>query len=156
MIRTRTPMVIGWREHVALPLLGVARVLAKIDTGARTSALHATQIVPFMRDGHPWVRFRIPRHGDLPATRCESPLVEESRHITNTSGVPEARHVIETQLVMGRRRWRIEVSLTDRSSMKTPLILGRTAIRRHSVLVDAGRSCLVGPPRPAKPRKVKQ
>lgn len=149
MTRVKTPTLIGWREYVALPQLGLASLFAKIDTGARTSALHATHIAPFDRDGAAWVRFHVPHHGKLHAADCEAPLVEEERHITNTSGVPEARHIIETLLVLGRRRWRIEVSLTDRSSMKSPLILGRTAIRRHGVLVDAGRSFLVEPPRSA-------
>lgn len=130
---------------VALPELGLPKLKAKIDTGARTSALHAVGIEEFTRRGAPWVRFHIPDHDhetiEQPAD-CVAPLVE-LRDIRNTSGVPDERHVIETRLVIGGRRWRIEVSLTDRSDMKFPLILGRTAIRRRRILVNPGRSFLL-------------
>ena len=147
-VSARPPTLIGWREHVALPLLGLHRITAKIDSGARTSALHASRIVLFERDGAQWVRFRVP-HSGLPATPvCEAPLVDQ-REITNTSGVPQERLVIATTLVLGERRWRIEVSLADRAAMTMPLILGRTALRRHRILVDVGRSWLAGDPRSA-------
>jgi hypothetical protein len=138
-------MIIGWREYIALPDLGLARVHAKIDTGARTSSLHAMQIKQFERDGAPWVRFHIPHHSGLRARDCEAPLVDE-RAVKNTSGTPESRLVISTLLVIGRRRWHIDVTLADRGGMTMPIILGRTAIRRHGILVDPGRSNLVGPP----------
>ncbi len=139
------PMLIGWRERVGLPDIGLPLVEAKIDTGARTSALHATRITEFDKDGAAWVRFHIPHAGKLHARNCEAPLVE-FRSIKNTSGVGQDRHVILTSLVIGERRWRIEISLTDRASMKMPLILGRTAFRRRGILVDAGKSYLAGPP----------
>lgn len=138
-------MIIGWRETVALPELGLPSLKAKIDTGARTSALHATGIEDFDRDGAPWVRFHIPDHDHETIEQpndCEAPLIDR-REIRNTSGVPDERHVIETRLVIGGRRWRIEVSLTDRSDMAFPLILGRTAIRRRRILVNPGRSFLL-------------
>ncbi len=141
------PTVIGWREIIALPELGLAEMHAKIDTGARTSALHATRIMPFQRDGQDWVRFRIPRDHGHAARTCELPLVDH-REIKNTSGTPEPRYVVETLIVLGGRRWRIEVSLADRKAMRMPIILGRTAIRRHNILVDAGRSYLVPLPGP--------
>jgi hypothetical protein len=138
------PMIIGWRETVALPDLGIAEAVAKIDTGARTSALHATRIRHFERDGAPWVRFHVPHAGLAEAVDCEAPLVD-SREIKNTSGVPEERLVISTLLVLGGRRWAIDVSLADRAAMSMPIILGRTAIRRRRILVDPGRSFLVAP-----------
>lgn len=141
----KPPMLIGWRERVALPDLGLSLIEAKIDSGARTSALHATRISEFERDGVPWLRFHIPHSGKLHARNCEAPLVD-LRSIKNTSGIGQDRQVISTTLVFGRRRWRIEVSLTDRASMKMPLILGRTAFRRRGILVDAGKSYLAGPP----------
>lgn len=141
----RPPLVIGWRERVALPDLGIALVQAKIDTGARTSAIHATRIRPFDRDGAQWVRFHIPHSSGLKARDVEARLIE-TREIKNTSGVPESRMIIETTLHLGRRRWLIEVSLADRSNMSLPLILGRTAIRRRDILVAAGRSFLAGHP----------
>jgi len=134
-------MVVGWREVVGLPDLGIGRAQAKIDTGARTSALHATRIRPFERDGETWVRFHVPHAGLAAVENCEARLVDR-REIKNTSGIPEERLVIETKLVIGGRRWTIEVSLADRGNMTMPIILGRTAIRRRRILVDAGRSFL--------------
>lgn len=141
------PMLIGWRERIALPELGVDLMQAKIDTGARTSALHATRAIRFQRDGADWVRFHIPHASGLAARDCEAPLVDR-REIKNTSGLGEDRLVIETLLLLGGRRWRIEVSLADRSAMAMPIILGRTAIRKRGILVDAGKSYLAGMPRP--------
>lgn len=151
----RAPMLIGWRERVGLPDLGLARIEAKIDTGARTSALHATRIVEFDRDGVTWVRFHIPHAGRLHARNCEAPLLGQ-RSIKNTSGVGQDRHVISTRLLFGVRAWRIEVSLTDRASMKMPLILGRTAFRQRGVLVDAGKSYLTGEPTGPKTKRKAQ
>lgn len=139
-----TPMIIGWREMVALPDLGIDVAIAKIDTGARTSALHATRIRHFARDGAPWVRFHVPHAGLAEAVDCEAPLVDR-REIKNTSGIPEERLVISTRLVLGGRQWAIDVSLADRAAMSMPIILGRTAIRRRRILVDPGRSFLVAP-----------
>lgn len=143
--RARAPMIIGWRERIALPQLGIGTVTAKIDTGARTSALHARHIVEFERDGAPWVRFHIPHASGVRAHDVEAPLIT-TRAIKNTSGVPDDRYIIETRLRLGRRTWTIEVSLADRANMKLPIILGRTAIRRHGIVVDAGRSFLAGAP----------
>ncbi|MDR9484301.1 MULTISPECIES: ATP-dependent zinc protease family protein [Sediminimonas] len=141
----REKTTIGWREVISLPELGISDVVAKIDTGARTSAIHATHVVPFVREGADWVRFHIPHSSGLRARDVEAPLLGE-RPIKNTSGIHEDRLVIETALVLGRRRWRIEVSLANRTRMALPIILGRTAIRRHKMLVDPGRSFLLGKP----------
>lgn len=139
--------IIGWREIVSLPELGVFDMRAKIDTGARTSALHAEEQELFNRDGARWVRFRVPasrHHSDF---RVEVPVLDE-RDIKNTSGVPESRVVIRTLLHLGTHHWHVDVSLADRSNMGFDMILGRTAIRRHNVLVNAGRSFLAGKPAP--------
>jgi hypothetical protein len=141
----KPPMIIGWREKIALPDLGIPSVHAKIDTGARTSAIHATHIRPFDRDGAPWVKFHIPHASGLRARDVEAPLLGE-RAVKNTSGEPQDRLVIETLLVIGNRHWQIEVTLADRANMAMPIILGRTAIRRRRILVDAGRSFLAGEP----------
>ncbi|MFU8864360.1 MAG: ATP-dependent zinc protease [Rhodobacterales bacterium] len=142
------PMLIGWRERIALPELGISLVQAKIDTGARTSALHATRVRRFEKDGAEWVRFHIPHASGLKARDVEAPLVDQ-RQIKNTSGLGEDRLVIETLLILGDRRWPIEVSLADRTTMAMPIILGRTAIRKRGILVDAGKSFLAGKPVPA-------
>lgn len=131
---------------------------AKIDTGARTSALHALDQVRFERGGIPWVRFRVPIPGSRRRARAEAPVVDE-REIKNTSGRPEMRIVIETLLVIGRHRWHIEASLANREKMEFDMILGRTAIRRRGVLIDAGRSYLAGAPgagRSARKRRPRQ
>lgn len=134
---------IGWREEVALPELHIARLRAKIDTGARTSALHAEAVERFERGGRPWVRFTVPQA--TTAGRIEAPVADE-REIRNTSGRPERRIVIRTPLILGRRHWLIEVSLADRTEMAYDLILGRTAIRGRKLCVNPGRSFLAGPP----------
>lgn len=136
--------VIGWRETVAMPDLGVAGMTAKVDTGARTSALHTEGLTPFVRDGERWIRFRVPLD-DGAWVDCAARIADQ-RPIKNTGGVAQVRYVIDTTLVIGRHRWTIEVSLADRTEMALPLILGRTAIRRRRVLVDPGRSFLAGPP----------
>lgn len=144
-LRRRDKAAIGWREIVSLPDLGIPSLGAKIDTGARTSALHATAIRQLDRDGKHWLEFEIPASKSRLAQRCLAPLVD-ARQIKNTGGVPETRYVIETSLVLGKKRWKIEVSLADRENMTFDLILGRTAIRRRRLYVDPGRSFLAGPP----------
>ncbi|GAA0773730.1 ATP-dependent zinc protease [Roseibium denhamense] len=140
--------VIGWREVVSLPELGVFDMRAKIDTGARTSALHAEDQETFDKDGRTWVRFKVPaskHHSDF---QVEVPVIDQ-RNIKNTSGVPERRIVIRTLLHIGTHHWHVDVSLANRENMGFDMILGRTAIRRHNVLVHAGRSFLTGKPQRA-------
>lgn len=139
--------IIGWREWVALPDIGIPEIKAKIDTGARTSALHAVDQEVFERDGRSWVRFRVPasnKHRDIPV---EALLIDE-RDIKNTSGIPERRRIIRTTLLLGRHHWRIDVSLANRERMEFDIILGRTAIRSRGVLVHPGKSFVAGPPQP--------
>jgi len=139
--------IIGWREIVSLPELGVFDMRAKIDTGARTSALHAEDQEVFERNDAKWVRFRVPASRHHRDFRVEVPVLDE-RDIKNTSGVPERRIVIRTVLHLGNHHWHVDVSLANRANMGFDMILGRTAIRRHNVLVDAGRSFLAGKPAP--------
>lgn len=142
----RVPEVIGWRELIALPDFAIKAMLAKIDTGARTSALHAVDQKIFERDGARWVGFVIPVPGRLGRRRVEAAVLDE-RDIKNTSGVPERRLIIRTTLLLGRHRWHIECSLANRERMEFDLILGRTAVRRRGLLVDPGHSFVLGPPR---------
>ncbi len=148
---TPTLTAIGWRETVGLPDLGIASLKAKIDTGARTSALHAVDLEVFEKDGEKWVEFHVPLQGAPKWKRCAKRILDD-RPIKNTSGIAEHRYVIETTLVLGRRHWRMETSLADRENMEFDLILGRTAIRGRRLFVNPGGSYLVGPPRdlPAK------
>ncbi|WP_417493273.1 ATP-dependent zinc protease [Maricaulis sp.] len=141
----RQPTRIGWREIVGLPGLDIPSLHAKIDTGARTSALNAVIIREFERDGTKWVEFDVTFTEDRHVQRCSAPVADR-REIRNTSGIPQLRYVIETSLTLGSRRWQIELSLADREPMKFDLILGRTALRNRRICVDPGRSFLSGLP----------
>lgn len=145
----RAPEVIGWREHIGLPELGLPVLAAKIDTGARTSALHAVDHKIIDVEGVLWVEFSIPVGNRRTTDRVRALLVDE-RAIKNTSGIPERRLIVRTTLLLGRHRWQIEVSLANREKMEFDLILGRTAIRKRGILVDPGHSFVLGPPRTAR------
>lgn len=134
-------LVVGWRERVDLPLLGLKNLEAKIDTGARTSALHATDIVTFERNAVPWVRFHTRFDDDASDTDVECPI-HDMRDIKNTSGIPETRIVIRTKFRISAHLWKIDLSLTQRSDMKLRMIVGRSALRKHNILVDPRKSYL--------------
>lgn len=151
--RHRTgPEVIGWREWIGLPDFGIAEMRAKIDTGARTSALHAVGLKRFARDGEPWVLFRLPIPGVPESSVFEARILGE-RDIRNTSGEFERRIVIVTTVLLGRHRWHVETSLADRAKMEFEMILGRTAVRGRNILVDPARSYMAGRPRPRRAPK---
>ena len=134
-------LMIGWRETVSLPDVGIHRFAAKLDTGALTTALHATEMRRVRAEGRDWVEF-MPDHNGLDvAHACRLPLLHR-RSITNTSGVPEERFIVATTLRIGDRQERIEVSLTDRSDMTYPIIIGRSAMRLLRLTVDPTRSWL--------------
>ena len=135
-------IVIGRREWIALPELGVSPVNAKVDTGALTSSLHAEKIACFDREGRTWVSFSTHHHyGQLIA--CEAPLVRRKR-VKSSTGVARERFFIQT-LVMtaGGLVRRVELSLADRSEMKCPMLLGRSALSGF-FLVDPQGSHLLG------------
>lgn len=141
----RAREVVGWRELVGLPDFNIDEMRAKIDTGARTSALHAENQQQFEQAGQKWVRFKLPAHGPAPDYLLEAQVIDE-RNIKNTGGVPERRIIIRTTLLLGRHRWKIEVSLADRKKMEFDLILGRTALRSRGVLINPGSSFIMGRP----------
>lgn len=147
--------IIGWREWLALPDLGVARIKAKVDTGARSSSLHASALQPFQRDGVDWVRFRIlPEQDEVDgAIEAEAPVLEY-RDVRSSNGVVTRRPVIETTLEWMDQRWPIELTLADRKTMGFRMLVGREAIRRRA-LVDPGRSYYDKKlkPRPSSRRK---
>ncbi len=133
---------IGWREWVALPDLGVSRIKAKIDTGARTSALHAFDVEVVRRKGIDVVRFKVhPFQRDYRSTVvAQSPLIDE-REVKSSSGHGTLRPVIRTRIRLGDRVWSIELTLTNRDAMGFRMLLGRSALRKR-FLVDPGASFL--------------
>jgi hypothetical protein len=151
-------LVIGWREWLALPDLGVPQIKAKVDTGARTSALHAFDLERFRRRGRDMLRFTVhPYQRSVETTiRCEATLIDE-RVIRNSGGAEERRPVIETLAALGGWEWTIELTLTRRDVMGFRMLLGRQAVRNR-LLVNPGRSYLVGkkkkhPTAPARRRR---
>lgn len=134
---------VGWREWASLPSLGIDEIKVKVDTGARTSALHAFEVESFQREGREWVRFRIhPMQSDTSLVKeCESPVLDR-RQVTDSGGHREERPVIRTEISMGGVTWPLEVTLTDRENMKFRMLLGRTGMQNMTVL--PGRSFLLG------------
>lgn len=140
----REAQLIGWREWVELPEFGEVTTKAKIDTGARTSALHAYYVEPFRRDGRDWVRFGLhPRQGDVDTqVECEARVVDR-RKVTDSGGHAEMRYVISTRLKLGETEFTAELTLTDRENMRFRMLLGRRALKSR-FLVDSEQSFLLG------------
>ncbi len=143
---------IGWREWLALPDLGIAGIKAKVDTGARSSALHAFGIEPFDRGGRAMVRFRVHpwQHNTEQTVAAEAELIGH-RLVRNSGGTETLRPVIVTSARLFDECWPIEITLIARDAMGFRLLLGREAVRRR-FLVDASRSFLAGKRPPGVPR----
>ena len=138
-----TPQIVGWREWVALPGLGIARVKAKMDTGARSSALHANSIEPFEHDGAPRVRFDL--MGEAENTPWHDAPVADRRLVRSSNGETELRYVIRTALAVAGQTWTVDITLTNRERMDLPMLIGREALAGRA-LVDPERSWLCGRP----------
>lgn len=132
---------LGWEEWLGLPNLGLPTIKAKVDTGARTSALHAFDIETFGPASKPKVRFAVhPVPGREDLTIPCSALVVDRREVTSSNGEAEMRYVIETLLdVGGGQSWPIEVTLTDRGGMASRMLLGRQALREDVIVQPADR-----------------
>jgi len=141
---TDSLQLIGWREWVGLPDLGIKKLKVKVDTGARTSALHAFSVETYTKDdGIEWVKFGIhpKQHSNEVEVFCHAPVLDK-RHVRDSGGHQTERIVIGTDVQLGTARTRIELTLTARDDMLFRMLLGRTAMR-GLYLVDPGRSFLL-------------
>jgi len=141
----KTPVVLGWREWLALPELGIPAIKAKIDTGAKTSTLHAFRQEIFMKGGKEHIRFWI--HPLQRRTRielvCEAP-VHDQRLVKDSGGHGEQRFVIMSTARLGKREWPIEITLTSRDTMTFRMLLARSALTQGHFMVDPKASYLTG------------
>ena len=142
--KTRSLPIIGWREWVALPQLGIAYIKPKIDTGARSSSLHVSQVEEFRRDDKIFVRFKVhPIQRNRSFGVMAEAEVLEYRNVASSSGQKSLRPVILTDIQLLGERWPIELTLANRDEMGFRMLLGREAIRGR-FLVDSGNSFYAG------------
>ncbi len=126
-------MKIGWREWASLPDLKIPLIKVKVDTGAKTSALHTTKTEVFTKHNKQWIRFWFNAEDEtLLKVKCEAPI-KDQRNVTNSAGASELRYVIETNICIGKKKWPIEVTLTNRKTMKFKMLLGRQGMKKITV-----------------------
>lgn len=137
--------IIGWREWLALPDFGIRAIKAKIDSGARSSALHVVWQQRFEQHGRALVRFAV--EADGPGSHCVECISEvvDERNVTDSGGHTTRRPFVRTRVQVGAELWPIEINLTDRRHMLFPMLLGRTAMAGR-LLVDPAASFMLGGP----------
>lgn len=145
-VKLQNKLIVGWNEWCSLPDLGISKIKAKIDTGARTSALHADSIREEMVDGEKWIHFNMnPIPTDHKAhVHCFERVVDE-RNVMSSNGHIEHRYVIETTLKMADKQWLIKITLSNRDPLRYQMLIGRTAMRKR-LIVEPGRKLLLGVP----------
>lgn len=142
--RLAKPVVIGRCELVDFPDLGLVGMHAKVDTGARTSSLHATRIRQFERDGAAWVHFIAARSIGHEPLGCDAPLVAR-RPVRSSTGHVQQRYVIRTRMILGPLEWEAEITLANRGTMAFPVLIGRRALSRGFLVNSARRWQLKAP-----------
>ena len=134
--------IIGWREWVSLPDLDISQIKVKVDTGAKTSSLHAEEMERFLRKGRPWVRFQLypMQRSHVGGRKVELEVIDE-RRIRSSNGQVEKRPVVQTNIHFCGRTWPIELTLSNRDLMGFRMLLGREAIHEQFI-VDVSHSFL--------------
>jgi len=137
--------VLGWREWIELPDMKLGPIKAKVDTGARTSCLHAFELEPFTKDGQPWVRFKVHpiQKDDSLVVDCEAPVSDE-RPVTDSGGHTEQRYVICTRMRVGAWEESVEMTLTGRDNMRFRMLIGRTTMKAGGFVVNPALSYQAG------------
>jgi len=135
---------IGWKESVALPALEIEKIHCKVDTGAKTSSLHAYFVEPFEKDQQLFVRFGLhPVQNNTDVEKvCVSPCVDK-RIVKDSGGHTEERYVIKTLVRLGDKEWEVEFTLTDRDTMQFRMLLGREALK-YNYIVDSSQAYILG------------
>lgn len=138
------PLKLGWREWCALSELGIPAIKVKVDTGARTSALHTCSMEPFYKKNRLFVRFQVhPLQKQIkPLLKCVAE-VKDRRFVSDSGGHKEMRYIIETPIQIGHKSWPIEISLTNRDTMCFRMLLGRNAMQ-NEITIDPVASYLQG------------
>ncbi len=146
----KNKMLVGWREIVSLPSLGISTIKAKVDTGARTSCLHTFKLETFEQDDQLWVRFWMHplQNNEQEIVVCEAPVVDQ-RIVRDSGGHEETRFVIQSDITIGDHTWNIELTLTNRENMLFRMLLGRTAMHKK-IIVDPSHSFLTRKEEPNK------
>ena len=143
-------LTLGWREWAALPDLGLPAIKVKVDSGAKTSALHAFYTEKYRLDSVDMVKFLIHpiQRNYTFQLECHAPVID-CREISDSGGHKEMRYVIETKIVIGACHWPIELTLTNRDTMRFRMLLGRRAMEARAI-IDPGASYLNGKLYPKK------
>jgi hypothetical protein len=149
--------VLGWREWVELPDLKLGPIKAKVDTGARTSCLHAFELDPFERDGKSWIRFKVHpvQKDNSVVVQCEAPVFDQ-RPVTDSGGHTEQRYVIRTRLEIGAWQQAVEMTLTGRDTMRFRMLIGRTTMKAGGFVVNPAISYQAGRKRRKKSKGSKK
>lgn len=146
----RNKMLVGSKEWCALPELNIPATKARIDSGAKTSSIHAFNIKKFHRNGETWVSFEVHplQKNRRTVIYCERPVIDK-RSVKSSSGIAQSRYVISTTLEMGNKSWEIELTLANRDSMGYRMLLGREAMSGR-IIVDPAHSYILGHVRSSK------